>query len=103
MTHVLPTARALRYVKMINEINGFNFFWGTQKICFLRHFDLRTLLHLFHFIQVTISLISKGKLAQVGEQWRKSPGGENISRVSLKQPQQYSSPTPHTLAVHIDE
>ena len=31
------------------------------------------------------------------------PFSETISRVSLKQPRQYSSPTPHTLAVYIDE
>ena len=31
--------------------------WRTRKIYFPSNFDLRTLLHLFHFIQVTISLI----------------------------------------------
>ena len=39
------------------EGHGFDSRWRAQKIYFLINFDLRTLLHLFHFIQVTISRI----------------------------------------------
>ena len=38
------------------EGHGFDSRWGARKIYFLSNFDLRTL-HLFHFIQVTMSRI----------------------------------------------
>ena len=55
--HEFSIAQWLERPTRILEGLGFDSRWGTQKIHFLSNFDLRTLLHLFHFIQVTISLI----------------------------------------------